>query len=89
MKEHQLKIRPDLWIAVADGRKTAEVRINDRNYKIGDWLTFRPFDCDRQKYLGSKSTTKVITHITEGDQYGIAKGYVLLSMATLENKEEK
>jgi ASC-1-like (ASCH) protein len=36
MKKHILKIMPVFFEAVADGSKTFEIRINDRNYKEGD-----------------------------------------------------
>jgi len=36
MKTHELKILPQYFKNVASGLKTYEVRVNDRDFKIGD-----------------------------------------------------
>lgn len=38
---HQLKIYPQYLQALVNGKKTFEVRKNDRNYQIGDILEFK------------------------------------------------
>jgi ASC-1-like (ASCH) protein len=43
MKIHDIKIHPEYFEAVKDGRKTCEVRQNDRNYQIGDILYLRRY----------------------------------------------
>ena len=40
---HVLKIWPQHFPAVADGRKPFEIRWNDRNYKAGDTAILREF----------------------------------------------
>lgn len=40
---HELKILPEFFEAVESGKKTAEIRRDDRKYAAGDELTFREF----------------------------------------------
>lgn len=42
--EHELKIWPAYFAAVLDGRKTFEVRKNDRGFNAGDTVYMREFD---------------------------------------------
>lgn len=35
---HNLKILPEHFIPVIDGKKLAELRFNDRDFKVGDYL---------------------------------------------------
>lgn len=44
MKEHELKCWPAFFDDVASGKKTFEVRQNDRDYKVGDVLFLREFE---------------------------------------------
>ena len=41
---HQLKILPEYFVAVTEGIKKFEVRQNDRNFKVGDFLALNEFD---------------------------------------------
>lgn len=43
---HKVKILPVYFKAVADGRKTYEVRKNDRNYEEGDAITLQEWDSE-------------------------------------------
>lgn len=45
-KTHKLKIAPVHFIGVMNGTKTAEFRINDRNFQPGDILELCEFDRD-------------------------------------------
>ena len=41
MKTHELKCHPHFFAAIAAGKKTFEIRRNDRDYRIGDMLNLR------------------------------------------------
>ena len=41
MTSHELKVVPPYFAALLDGRKTFEVRANDRAYQVGDTLIRR------------------------------------------------
>jgi ASC-1-like (ASCH) protein len=44
MAKHRIKIWPEYFEAVEDGRKTFEHRVDDRNYKVGDILILEEWD---------------------------------------------
>ena len=59
MTTHTLKIWPEYFDAILDGRKTWEARKNDRNYQLGDILRLHEYDNARQKFTGRLIVVKV------------------------------
>lgn len=51
---HALKIEKQYFEAVASGRKTFEVRNNDRNFMVGDFLALNEVTIDRKTYTDKK-----------------------------------
>jgi len=51
MTVHDLKIYPEYWEDIATGKKTFEVRKNDRDYQVGDLLLLRKFDPAKNNYV--------------------------------------
>ena len=49
-KTHELKIYPKYFEAILDGKKTFEIRKNNRNFHVGDSIVLREFD--NIKYSG-------------------------------------
>lgn len=89
MALHELKTDPEPFDAVADGRKTHEVRRNDRNYEVGDELILRRTEYTgvQMRLLGKPlvysdvpSIRRRVTHIQSG--YGLNDHWVILSLAT-------
>lgn len=74
---HELKILPEYYCDVANGKKTFELRKHDRDYKVGDTLILR-------EYANGKYTAwyikREIVYILEGGQYGLEKGYCILGI---------
>jgi len=75
--KHKLKTLPEHFNDVLAGFKKAELRKNDRNFKVGDDLILLEFE--NKKFTG-RNVKKVISHILYGGKYGLDKDYVILSM---------
>jgi len=90
MRWHELKTDPDVFDAVALGLKTFEIRKDDRGFKVGDGLLLRRTRASglamkngaALEYTGEEER-RVITHILAGPVYGLAEGWVILSIAPL------
>lgn len=74
MAYHTLKCDPEFFGPVSLGLKTAEIRLNDRDYKVGDWLILQEY---HNGYSGRQVSRKVV-HIAEVDF--VSPGYVLMSI---------
>lgn len=70
---HEVKIERHWWIEIAGGRKTSELRRDDRDYQIGDQVRF--VDAVSGMYWGTRRITHVLKHVN-----GLAEGFVVLSL---------
>ena len=78
MNIHELKSWPYLFQAIAEGRKTHELRrCDDREFKVGDILRLREFNPDDGKHSG-RSLDVLITYITSAE-HACAKSSVALN----------
>jgi hypothetical protein len=85
--EHTLKTDPDVYDDVVAGRKTFEIRFNDRDYQVGHRLRLQ-----KTKYSGkemiagmplvftSDETVVDVLYILHGPLYGLADGWVIMSI---------
>lgn len=64
MKVHKLKTWPIYFEAVQRREKTAELRLNDRDFQVGDFLYLLEYD-QLTSYSG-KFISVQITHIIQG-----------------------
>lgn len=67
MKVHKLKILPEYYNAQVKGIKNFEIRKNDRNYQIGDWLLLKEYNPKIKKFTERKVMVE-ITYITDYQQ---------------------
>lgn len=65
-KRHILKCWPKYFAAIACGDKMFEVRKNDRDFQVGDWVDLREWLPDEQKETGHFLTVE-ITYMFIGD----------------------
>lgn len=81
---HQLKIRPEYFIDVATGRKTFEVRKNDRDFHVGDFLGLNELTSVHGNEISEiKETGRFIlaevTYVISDVNY-VKEGYVILGI---------
>lgn len=77
MTIHRIKAWPGPFADVLSGAKRAEVRINDRNYQVGDVLVIREFKPESETYTG-RSLDRIVSHVQTG--FGLPDGVVVLSL---------
>lgn len=84
MKIHELKSRTQPWHAVAYGRKRYEVRVNDRDFEVGDLLVLRHWNHEANCYgRGSEVIVAAVTHITRGGEWGLPEELCVLGLRIL------
>jgi len=84
--KHELKIYPEFFQAITLGKKTFEVRLNDRNYQCGDVVVLReceslpnsPHSRPNPKYTGRCMVVE-ITYIMPGGVFGVLSDYIIFS----------
>ncbi len=79
MTLHNLKVWPEFWPALSRNLKKVEVRKADRDFKFGDTLLLQEFIPETGQYTG-QMCERMVTHVLQGGQFGIAEGYVALSI---------
>lgn len=77
MDTHELKILPQYFQEVWDGKKNFELRRNDRDYKVGDILLLREYI--NGEYTGSFLRVIVTYILKDCPEYGLDKDYCILS----------
>lgn len=81
---HELKIFPEFFAAVCAGVKRAELRKNDRDYRVGDTLHLMETPRGSCHQTGEFINVK-ITHIADVGEW--MPGYVLLSVELQERRK--
>ena len=98
MKLHELKILHEYLVDVDLGKKTFELRKNDRDYQVGDLIRFIDVQADGSKYCYKykfqiepnidENTLYRITYVLKDvDQYGLDRDYCILAIKKLNIKE--
>lgn len=90
MKEHVLKCWPEPFMGIVSGDKVHEFRVDDRGFEVGDVLVLREWtpawlkDEPDHFYGGTFTGHQVrrrVTYLSRGPDFGIPKGYVVMSLA--------
>lgn len=76
---HELKILPKWFEDVQSGKKKFEIRKNDRNYRVGDFLILKEWN--RGKFT-NRYLIRQIEYIYQGDgTYGLSEEYCVLGIS--------
>lgn len=79
---HTIKTWDEYMMDIASGKKTFEVRKNDRNYEVEDKLILQGFDNTNKKYTGKWIIADVV-YILHGGQFGIEEGYCVMGIKVI------
>lgn len=81
---HELKTHSEYFDKIWNREKLFEVRNDDRDFEVGEVLRLREYDPFSQNF----STREIYANISyklDGGQFGIEKGYCVLSLVNLKN----
>ena len=84
MKIHELKSWPQFFTRVISGEKTFELRVNDRDFKLGDFLFLREYDPLTEQYSGRFQYARITYILGETDhalQHVLHPDYVILAFS--------
>jgi hypothetical protein len=76
---HELKTWPTAFRAILSGKKTYEIRKNDRNFKVGDHLLLKEYFRDIGEYSGQELKV-VVTYMTGGGEWGLPDDLCVMSI---------
>ncbi len=89
MTTHDLKSLPDYFEPIFNGIKLFDIRKNDRDFKVDDWVLLREWDDKKEIYTG-REIRKRISYILHGvgpgailPLVGVMRGYAILSLQSV------
>lgn len=85
MKIHELKTHPQYFRKTLIGCKPFEIRLNDRDFKIGDTVILKEWDEDCGEYTGRELSGR-IRYILHDNFVGISKGYIAFTLELFEDE---
>jgi len=81
---HKLKTWPSVFEEIVSGNKTAEFRLNDRDFAVGDELLLMEWDPDAHAVAGGAFTGREyrvrVMHVVHGGQFGIPEHFCMMSV---------
>lgn len=79
-KQHDLKTIEPYFDAVDQGWKTFEVRLNDRDFRVDDFVRLHSCDEAGNLTFPPKSLTRRITYILHGPAFGVSEHHCVLAL---------
>jgi uncharacterized protein YndB with AHSA1/START domain len=77
---HCLKTRPAFFGRFWTGRKTAELRRDDRDFRIGDDVLLEEWDPENEEYTGRALRCQITDIVRDAERFGLMKGFAMLSL---------
>lgn len=75
--KHELKILPKYYDAVISGIKTFELRRDDRDFQVGDWIVLREWSDG--EYTGRETAYGITYVLRNVPDYGLQEGYCIIN----------
>ncbi|QJD54428.1 hypothetical protein P9A28_gp42 [Sphingomonas phage Eidolon] len=88
MNTHELKCHPHFFAAIAAGKKTFEIRRNDRDYRIGDMLNLREYDPTFGHTGRRLSGLEIVYMMMAEDFPAILPGFVIMGLRGVPSMED-
>ena len=93
MTEHRVKSWPEMFELIESGRKTFELRKNDRDYKADDVIVLQEWEPNTKAYSG-RECRKLIKYVMDGigsvgviePLKGLSIGYAILGLGEDESR---
>lgn len=82
-KLHTLKTEPEHFFKASQGRKTFEVRKNDRDFMEGDYLLLELYNKEKEELTGAEWILVKVGHVLK-DFPAIDADYVCMSIAVVD-----
>lgn len=76
---HALKTWPEYFNLMETGKKTFELRKDDRPFELFDSIILQEYLPKEKRYTG-KELEFAITYIYRGNEFGLKKGYCILAL---------
>lgn len=73
MKTHSIKSWPKFFIPISCGERTHELRRDDRNYEVGDWLHLNEFDPGSGNFTGRSCMVKITSLTSANEPCAVSK----------------
>ena len=75
---HDLKILPEYFRNVRDGKKNFELRKNDRDFNVNDILHLKEWN--GSKYTGRSLMRKIKYILKDCPEYGLNKDFLIIGL---------
>lgn len=83
-RTHELKVWPPFYVDVESGKKSFELRLNDREFAEGDTLRLREFVPTTGIYTGRECLKRVTYVLSAGEMFGLKPGFAVLALQSQE-----
>lgn len=85
---HHIKCWPQFYELIKSGLKPWELRRNDRNYQVGDWVVIHEYDPITYQFCNHPESylARQIIYITNGQGVFELSEYVIMTLAPIEKE---
>ncbi|MBO9710700.1 MAG: DUF3850 domain-containing protein [Caulobacter sp.] len=83
---HELKCWPNPFAAVRAQIKTFEIRLNDREFQVGDEVVLQEWDPVSRSYTGQVEH-RMIRYLLTEEQHGVINGFVAIGFGPLPSQD--